>query len=173
MGGDGPGDGHPLLLAAGHLTGPVVGTLRHAHLFQRLHGDVLPVPHGHPLIDQGQGDVLQGIQLLDQVIPLEDEADLPVADVGQLLVGQGGDVGAVQVVLPIGGDVQAAQHIHQGGLARARLAHDGHELPPVDVERDSVQSPDLTLLALVINFVKVFDLDQHESTSINSRSCNR
>ena len=95
MGGDGPGDGHPLLLAAGHLAGPVVGPVIHAHPGQGLHGDVLPVPHRDALIDEGQRHVLQSVQLLDQVIALEDEADLLVADVGQLLVRQGGHIHAV------------------------------------------------------------------------------
>ena len=93
--------------------GPVV----HAHLGQGLHGHVLPVEDGHPPVDQGQGHVLQGVQLLNQVVALKDEADLPVSDAGQLLVCEGADVGPLQKVLPVGGDVQTAQHVHHGGLA--------------------------------------------------------
>ena len=72
-----------------------------------------------------------------------------------------GDVHPVQDVVPVGGDVQTAQNVHQGRFARARGPDDGHELPPVDVQRHPVQGPDLALLALVIDFVDVFDLNEH------------
>ena len=107
-GGDGPGDGHPLLLAAGHLRGDVSGPVGHIHPLQGLQGPVVPLAHAHPLVDQGELHVLPGVEGGDEVVALEDEADLLVADVGQLPVGELGDVGAVQVVVPVGGDVQAA-----------------------------------------------------------------
>ena len=114
--------------------GPVV----HPHPGQGLHGPVLPLPDGHPLVDQREDHILQGVQFLDEVVPLEDEPDLLVADMGQLPVGQSGDIHPVQPVVPVGGDIQAAQHIHQGGFARAGLAHDGHELAPVNGQGDPV-----------------------------------
>ena len=39
----------------------------------------------------------------------------------------------------VGGDVQAAQDIHEGGLAGAGLADDGQEFSPVHGEGDAVQ----------------------------------
>ena len=45
----------------------------------------------------------------------------------------------VQQVGAGGGHVQAADDVHAGGLAGAGLAHDGHELPLLDLEGDVVR----------------------------------
>ena len=79
-----------------------------------------------------------------------------------------GDVHAVQVVVPIGGDVQAAQDIHEGGLAGAGLADDGHEFSPVDGEGDAVQCANLALLPLVVDFKEVFYINEHTGALFNS-----
>ena len=90
---------------------------------------------------------------------------------GQLLVGQSSHVGPLQVVFSVGRDIQTAQHIHQRGLAGARLTHNGHKLPLVDLEGYPVQGPDLALLALVVYFIEVSDVNEHLSTPLNSHSC--
>ena len=143
-------------------------TVVHAHLGQGGHGDLFPLPYGDTLIDQGKGDVFQGVELLNEVVTLEDKADLPVADAGQAAVGKRGDVGAVEMVLAVGGDIQTAQHVHQGGLAGAGLAHDGHKFSPVDLEGDTVQRPHLALLPLVVYLVEVLDVDEHMRPSFTS-----
>ena len=153
VGADGPGDGHPLLLAARHLGGPVTRPVEHAHLVQGLLHPNVPLVDGHALVDEGQLHVFRGVEGGDQVVALEDEADLLVSEMGLLLIGEAGDIGAVQVVFPVGGDVQQPQHVHEGGLARAGGADDGHELPPVDLEIEAVQSPDLVFLSLIINLI--------------------
>ena len=66
----------------------------------------------------------------------------------------------------MGGNIQAAQHIHHGGLAGTGLAHYGHKFPPVDVQTDAVQGADLAFQALTVNFIYVFQFYQH----ITSRS---
>ena len=124
-------------------------------------------PSDRPLIDQGQLHIFQHRQALDQVILLEDEADLLVADVGQLLVRQLPDVDAVQEVRPPGGDVQAAQHVHHGGLAGAGLAHHRHELAPFNIQRDAVQGPDLALQALAVDLIDVPQFDSVLRHGIN------
>ena len=134
MGGDGPGNGHPLLLAAGHFGGLVVGPVVHLHLAEGLHGHFLPPGGRDPLIDQRKGHVFQGVQLLNEVIALKDKADLPVPDVGQLLVAQPCHVGSVQMVVPVGRHIQTAQHIHEGGLSAAGGAHNGDEFAAVDAQ---------------------------------------
>ena len=161
MGGDGPGDGHPLLLAARHLGGLVVPPVPEGH---PLHGvlDPLPADAGaEALVDEGQLHILISREGWDEVIPLKNKSDLFVPHMGLLPVGQVGDVLSVQVVLPIGGDVQQSQHVHQGGLAGAGLAHDGHEFAPVDLEGDPVQGPDLPLLPFVVDLVDIPNVNEH------------
>ena len=59
-----------------------------------------------------------------QVELLEHEADLLVAHLGQLGLGHVADVHAGQLVAAARRDVQAAQDVHQGRLARAGRTHD-------------------------------------------------
>ena len=47
--------------------------------------------------------------LLDQVVRLEDEAEIAAADLGQLVVVELGDVAAAQEILAAGGAVEAAR----------------------------------------------------------------
>ena len=72
-----------------------------------------------------------------QVELLEDEPDPPVADVGQLLLGHGAHVLAGQPEGARRRDVEAAEDVHEGRLARARRAHDGHVLAGVDGRSDT------------------------------------
>jgi hypothetical protein len=58
LGDEGPGDGHPLLLAARHLGGDVLGPGRQAHPVQRLEGLRPPAAAGTAAVLQRQLDVL-------------------------------------------------------------------------------------------------------------------
>ena len=146
--------------AAGHLRGPVLHPARQPHPLQSLHCQVIAVIGVDALIDQGQLHIFQHRQGLNQVVLLENEADLLVADAGKLLVRQFLNVGAVQKVLSPGGDVQAAQHVHHGGLAGTGLSHHSHELSPFNVKGHAVQSADLALQALAVDLIYVPQCDQ-------------
>ena len=129
-----PGDGHPLLLAAGDLAGPVVHTVREAHLGQ---GGLHPLPAlggGKVVVEQGHLHIFEGGELRQQVELLEDEADLLAPDLTELVLGAVVHVLPVQQVVAAVGHVQAADDVHQGGLPAARGPQDGHELPGADVE---------------------------------------
>ena len=130
------------------------------HPVQGLQGQVVAVVRPDALVNQGQLHVLQHRQGLNQVVLLEDEADLLVADAAELRVRQLPDVGAVQEVVPPCGDVQAAQDVHHGGLAGAGLAHDGHEFPPLYGEGNPVQGPDLAFKTLAVDLEDVLQFNQ-------------
>ena len=82
------GDGHALLLAAGELVrdGGPRGRARPT-VSERLQGPLalLVAPADGARVEHRQLDVLQRRGARQQVEPLEDEADLLVADVGQLV----------------------------------------------------------------------------------------
>ena len=94
------------------------------------------------LVGQRELDVLEDRVLLDQVVRLEDEAEVAAADLGELVVVEPGDVAAAQEVLAAGGAVEAAQQVEHGALARARRAHDGDVLAGIEVDRDAPQGVD-------------------------------
>ena len=88
----GPGNADPLLLAAGHLGGPVLHPALEPdpdeHLFRRF----LPLLFGDPLKGEGHRDVFQRRVLGHQVVGLEDKADVLPPEDRQLLFAHAGDL---------------------------------------------------------------------------------
>ena len=113
---------------------------------------------GTPGIQQGQLHVFQQVQLGQQVILLEDEAQHLVADLGLLVVVHGGHVHARPADrCPLVGTSRQPMMFMAGGFAGAGLAHDGHELPLFDVHGDVVRGlyrgvPHLVIFAHILKF---------------------
>src|SRR5262249_14423491 len=74
-----------------------------------------------------------------QVEGLEDEPDLPVAEPGLRVDVEARDVLPVEAVAAFTRPIEQAEHVHERRLARARRAHDGHELAALDPQRDAVE----------------------------------
>ena len=117
LGRQSPGDGHPLLLAAGEVVGQVLELcLQPQGLNDPFHiGFVRRVA----VQLDGQDDVLIHVQHRHQVVVLEHKADLPPPEDGQFLIPHGREFFAVHRDGAAGGAVQPAQHVEQGGLAGA------------------------------------------------------
>ena len=75
-----------LALAARELVGLVAGAVGEVDHGQGLPGALQALDLGDPGVDEGQLDVVEGGGARQQVEGLEDEADLAVADRGQLVV---------------------------------------------------------------------------------------
>src|SRR2546425_10957429 len=71
-------------------------------------------------VEQRQFHVLEGCRPRQEVEALKNESNLLVADRGQLIVRQTGDVAAVQLIGAGGRTIEAAEDMHQGRLARSR-----------------------------------------------------
>src|SRR5262249_54578972 len=97
---------------------------------------------------------------------------LLVADQGALVGGQAGDLLAVQPVAAGGGAVQAAQDVHQRGLARARGAHEGDHLAAVDAQGDALEHRHVDL-PQVVRLADVVQLDQFhvDRPPVGPRAC--
>ena len=65
-----PGDGHPLLLAAGELAGQVFALVRQPHPLQRADGPLMAFGSGHSGVEEGQLHVLQHVELGNQIVLL-------------------------------------------------------------------------------------------------------
>ena len=98
LSGQGPGNGHPLLLAAGELTGQVAALIRQPHPLQGPDGPLMPLLARHTGIEQRQFHILLHGQLGNEVILLENESQHPVADLGLLVVVHGGYIHPAQMI---------------------------------------------------------------------------
>src|SRR5438105_8240279 len=126
-------DRDALLLTAGELARAVVDPVAEADLLERSER-ALPPLFAVAAVDERQLDVLDRVQSREQVVGLEHEADVLVADPGQLIVGELSDVLAREHIGAAVGHVEAAEHVHERRLSRARRAHDRDELRGADVE---------------------------------------
>ena len=102
---------------------------------QRFAGDLLPVLPA-AVIEQGQLDVPKSRRSGKQVELLEHESDLPVAYLRELVIVQPRDLDSIQAVRPAGRLIQAADQVHEGGLAGTGGTHDGNELAGLDGQGD-------------------------------------
>ena len=70
------------------------------------------------------------------MVELEDEADVVGPPVGQLGLGEPGQLDALHQQGAFIRPVQAGDEIQQGGLAGAGRAHEGQEIAGLDVQGD-------------------------------------
>ena len=137
------GDRHPLLLAARQLARPVLGAVGQTRpTSSAAERSVTPLGRLDARVHERQLDVAQRGHVRQQVELLEHEADVAVADLGQPVLVEVGDVLTGEEQLSRRRDVEAADDVHQRRLARARRADDGDELAFVDAQVDAAQSLD-------------------------------
>ena len=137
FGDDRPGDGHPLLLAAGEFARGVFLPAGKPHLGKgrarrgvTLGGRCAPV-------DERQFDVFERARARQQVESLEDKAQAVAPQQRPLLAVELFDRKSLEPVTAAGGRVQAAKDVHGRGFARTARPHDGHELARVDDQVNS------------------------------------
>jgi len=135
-------DTHALLLAARQLPGAMAGAVAQAQAPQQFGGALQPGLAALAGIDGRHLDVALRRQVGQQVIALENEAEVFAAQFGQFVRVQLAGAAAVHAVVAAGGAVQAAQDVHQGRLARARRADDGHHFPGLDGQVDVLEHGD-------------------------------
>jgi len=139
----GLGDLDHLLLADAERPDPGGGRGRHAEPRQEplrarvepLPGDVAEPCHGLT----PEEDVLGDRQLLDQVQLLVDDGDALELSVPGSLDLEGL---ALEHDLSLGPGIGPAQDLHERGLARSVLSHEGHDLTGKRAEIDAVQGAD-------------------------------
>src|SRR5881397_2673328 len=93
----------------------------------------------HTRVDQRHLHIFDGVRAREQVVVLEHEAQLAVADAGQLHVRQTPRVLPIKQVGTRRGPVQQSQDVHTGRLARPGRPHDGDELVGPHGQGDAAQ----------------------------------
>jgi len=134
-----PGDGDALLLPARKLGWLVVETFRQTDLTQTFQCLVSPRPGWHAAIQQGQCHVIKGAGAGQQIEMLEDKADLAIAHSRQFVAREPGYLLVAQPVVAGCGAVEAAEQVHESGLARSRGTHYRDELPGGNLDRNAAQ----------------------------------
>ena len=129
-------DRDPLLLPAGELRGEVVHAGGEAHALEGGEGQPPALGAGEAPVDERQLHVVEHAQVVDQVEGLEDEADLLVAQAGEVLVLVGHDGRAVELDRALARRVEEAEHVQQRALARPRGPHDRDEARRLHLEVD-------------------------------------
>lgn len=157
----GPGNGDPLLLAAGKLLWKIPPLFFQSYPFQGFHGPFPPVPGIHARVKEGKLHVLQKVQLWKQIVLLEYEADHGVPDLGQLVVRHIAYVLAVQKVFTLRGNVQGSDDVHQRGFSAAGFSYNGHKLSLFNGKGDPVAGPHL-LVPHLVDLIDVLQLDQRD-----------
>ncbi len=99
--------------------------------------------------EQRHFDVALGAEHREQVVELEDEADVPRAPFGELSAGEPVDSLAGHLHFALVGAVEPADQVQQRGLARAGGTHQGQELTGGHLQVDAVQHLDLLLAARI------------------------
>ena len=161
VGDEGAGERDALLLAAGELTGAVLGALGKADFSQPGLGSGEGLFAGDAGGEQRHGDVLKRGELWHEVVELPDVADLRVAETG------GGFGGEVRDFCPVDDDgaagrgVKRGEEVEEGGFAGAGLAYDGKHLPWRDGEVEVGEEVERRLAGIFsrVGFGEVLGLD--------------
>ena len=135
----GPSHGHALLLAAGELGGPAARLVAQADALEDLPGPpqgIAPVAGGEEI---GQGHVVEGVEVLEKMEVLENEAHRPVAETAQLAVVHGPQILPVDDGRARIARIQSADDVQEGRLAGARSADDTDEGPGFDGQAYAAQ----------------------------------
>jgi hypothetical protein len=99
------------------------------HSLERRKDAPLALRARHAPVVQRRFDVVVDVEIWNEIEALEDEPDLLVADARALVVGELAHVLAVEDVAPAVELFQQAGDVQERGLAGARVARDGDELP--------------------------------------------
>ena len=100
-------------------------------------------------VEQGQLDIFQRRSAREQIETLKNEAELPIANVGQLVAVEARNIDAIEQVAAARRAIEAAEHIHQRGFSRAARAHEGDKLAPRNFQRNAAHGVHVHLAGAV------------------------
>ena len=142
--GQGPGDGHPLLLAAGELSREVGKACFQSHLpehlgrIQRVAADL-----------RGKLHIFQGRQVGNQIVELENKSNIIAAVGGQLALVERRNLLAVQDDFAAGRRVHAAENIQKGRFACAGGADNDTDFSLFNGKTDIVEGDGFHISGLI------------------------
>src|SRR6266850_2165560 len=139
--------------------GPVVQPVTQADQLEHLSRDLLGLAARQPADQARHGRVFQRGELRQEVVELEDEPDVPVAEPRQRLLAHLERVLAVVEHVPGGGRIKRAHHVQEGALPYTAGTDQRSHLPGAQRERGAPQDVDL-LLAQPVRLVQAAPLEE-------------
>ncbi len=94
----------------------------------------VPFRPREPSVDRRHFGITERREIPEQVVPLEDEPEVLATKLGELVRLHRAGLAARHAVGSRRRPIEAAENVHQRGLARARLPDDRHHLAGVNVE---------------------------------------
>ena len=142
--------------------------LAQAERAEQLLGARIPLCGRHARIDRRHFDILQRGRGSNQVVALENEAERLAPQPRQLVALEAGHVLAHEAVDAGGWPVEAAEDVHERGLARTGSTHDRKELAAVNLQAYPVENFDIQLAAAK-GLGHIFELDERLAGKFGSR----
>ena len=145
----------------------MVEPVAQTHPGQKLSGGLFPLGLGYPAEHQGKGHIFRGRQLRQQIVGLKDKAQMPLTEVGQLLLAQAGDRDAADQHLAPGGFFQPRELIEQGALPGTGGAEDTADFPTHDIQCDILEGYH-RLVSYGVFFPEISDFQNRLAAQIGS-----
>ena len=139
------GDGHALLLAARKLVWQLGCLVADIQFFQHGDGPLPRLAAVHSLRDERDGRIAGRIDAGDEIVLLEDKADIRQPELDQLRVGEVVDVRAEDLDLAFCRPQDAAHDADQRRFAGPAFAHHVSQFAGADFRVDAVQNGDRLL----------------------------
>ena len=111
-----------------------------------------------PVVKHRHLDIFQRRRARKQVETLKDKADFFIADIGERIAVERGNVNAIKQIIAAARTVERADHVHQRAFAGAARAHERHEFARKNLQRNPAHRVDIHF-AGVIHLVDVRELD--------------
>ena len=109
-------------------------------------------------VKQRQLDVLARRGARQQIETLKNETEFVIANVGELIAIEHGNVGVVQKVTTGGRPIETTENVHQRRFAGTARAHERDEFAALDLERNAAHGVHIDI-AGVIRLVNVDQFD--------------
>src|ERR1700687_757380 len=135
----GSGDSHKLLLAAGQLVWKKILLAHDVETIERVAHQADALFVRHVLVGQRHFQVFENRQIVDQVVALEDKADVRFMQLVAFLDVELVNGVTKKVIVPGPSTIQHADDTQQRRLPGARRAHDGDELARLNIQSNSAQ----------------------------------
>ncbi|MNU62891.1 hypothetical protein D3C71_521310 [compost metagenome] len=144
------GNRHALLLAAGEMARPMLGAIRHAEASEQGGCPFTPLAAVAAGIDRRDLDIGERRDFVQQMIALEDEAEMLAPQCRAVVVVEGRGFAAGNLVGAFGRPVEQSENVHQGRLAGAGGADDRDHLAAIDRQVDVFQHGDRAIAGGII-----------------------